>query len=77
MCWKASFFAREPETRAKGRDALLLRAPPGHDRSCQEASEQEGAEAEGIPQRAPSCRERSPGRQACGSPTVRDVLPLS
>lgn len=49
MRWKASRFAIEPEVKVKGGHVALLRAPPGCDRSCQEASEQEGSEAGSIP----------------------------
>lgn len=65
MYWKALFFTTEPEIKAQDRDTLLLRAPPGCDRSCQEASEQLGVEASGTSQCVPACGKGSPAQ---GSP---------
>lgn len=61
--------------RARNESKGLRRAPPGHDRSCQAASEQEGIEARGTSQCAPWGGERSPGRRAYGSATLQDALP--
>lgn len=43
----SSILHNRAEMGAKDRDTLLLRAPPGHNHSCQEASGQEGVEARG------------------------------